>query len=234
MSGSRQRVLTRVAEAVAGQAKQAHPGRLRTPKPVAEEGCAGENWPADRAPQPSEVSEMAAVFGERFTASGGEVVVAEKERARGEWLRDFILGLEAGPDGAGEADGDGATATPALAVATDVPARWRPQLPVALPAEADVGVAMAWGAAAETGTLVLTPDGGRAAQLLPPVLVVWVPAERVFAQLDDALSGLYKPLPAVVGLHSGPSKSADIGRTVVTGVHGPGRCIAVLDFDDGA
>ncbi len=175
---------------------------------------------------------MAAVFGERFTASGGEVVVAEKERARGEWLRDFILGLEMGPGEAGEAGGGGAAATPAVAVATDVPARWRPQLPVALPAGADVGVAMAWGAAAETGTLVLTPDGGRAAQLLPPVLVVWVPAERVFARLDDALSGLHKPLPAVVGLHSGPSKSADIGRTVVTGVHGPGRCIAVLDFDD--
>ena len=177
---------------------------------------------------------MAAVFGERFTASGGEVVVAEKERARGEWLRDFILGLGVRPDGAGEADGDGTAATPTVAVATDVPARWRPELPVAPPAEADVGVAMAWGTAAETGTLVLTPDGGRATQLLPPVLVVWVPAERVFAKLDDALSGLHKPLPAVIGLHSGPSKSADIGRTVVTGVHGPGRCIAVLDFDDGA
>ena len=220
-----------MAEAVAGHAKQIHPGRLETPMPAGRRGAQAESWPTDHAPQPSEV---AAVFGERFTASGGEVVVADRGRAREEWLRDFILGLGVGPGGAGEAGGDSTAANPAVAVATDVPARWRPQLPVALPAEADVGVAIAWGAAAETGTLVLTPDGGRAAQLLPPVLVVWVPAERVLAKLDDVLSGLRKPLPAVVGLHSGPSKSADIGRTVVTGVHGPGRCIAVLDFDDGA
>lgn len=66
-------------------------------------------------------------------------------------------------------------------------------------------------------------------QLLPPVHIVWVPPGRIFARLEDALLALKRELPAAVGLHSGPSKSADIGRTVVTGVHGPGRCIAVLE-----
>ena len=65
-------------------------------------------------------------------------------------------------------------------------------------------------------------------QLLPPVHVVWVPAGRVFARLEEALLEMQPGLPAAVGLHSGPSKSADIGRTVVTGVHGPARCIAAL------
>ena len=33
---------------------------------------------------------------------------------------------------------------------------------------------------------------------------------------------------AALALHSGPSKSADIGQVMVTGVHGPGRVIAVV------
>ncbi len=35
-------------------------------------------------------------------------------------------------------------------------------------------------------------------------------------------------LPSAIGLHSGPSKSADIGHVMVKGVHGPGRLIAVV------
>jgi len=81
---------------------------------------------------------------------------------------------------------------------------------------------------AETGSLILPSTGTRAVQLLPPVHIVWVPADRIFARLEDALLAMRPELPAGVGLHSGPSRSADIGRTLVTGVHGPGRCIAVL------
>ena len=48
-------------------------------------------------------------------------------------------------------------------------------------------------------------------QLLPQVHVVWVPEGRIFPRLADALLELQGDLPAAVGLHSGPSKSADIG-----------------------
>ena len=215
-----------MTRAVAGHARHAHPGPLETSSVFASGEWAGAGRPSDRAQR---LSAMVAVFTDQFTASGGEVVIAEQKRARGEWLRDLVLRLAVDIDGT-----DRGAEPPSAAVASDVPVSWRPQLPVALPEEASVGVAMAWGAVAETGSLVLTPDGGRAVQLLPPVLIVLVPAERVLAKLDDALLELREPLPAVVGLHSGPSKSADIGRTVVTGVHGPGRCIAVLDFGDGA
>lgn len=168
---------------------------------------------------------LEAAFAERFAANGGESVTTDPQQPREQWLGDFIRGLAFdGEPGRGRRP-------PTAALAEDLPAELRPDLPVAPPAEADVGVVLAWGAVAETGTLLLTPDGGRAVQLLPPTLVVWVPAGRVLARLGEVLPMLRDCLPAVVGLHSGPSKSADIGRTVVTGVHGPGRCIAVLEGD---
>ena len=205
--GSRNRILARVSRALAGRERLVHPGRLETPTPIAEA-------PATQARE-SSLSGLEAAFAERLAANGGEVVVADSDpdRQRGEWLGDLVQNRRLGRS---------------VAVASDVPAELRPHLPGAPPAEADVGIAVAWGAVAETGTLVLEPDGGRAVQLLPPVLVVWVPAGRIFGRLGDALPELSKRPPAVAGLHSGPSKSADIGRTIVTGVHGPGRCIAVL------
>ena len=153
-------------------------------------------------------------FVKRFTSSGGEVVEADPERAPGTWLTEFLRGLEPEVEG--------------VAIGPEVPALQRPQLPEAAAAQAGAGVSVAWGVAADSGSLILPSTGARAVQLLPPVHVVWIPETRVFARLEDALAELQEDLPAAVGLHSGPSKSADIGRTVVTGVHGPGRCIAVI------
>lgn len=153
-------------------------------------------------------------FVKRFTSSGGEVVEADSERTPGTWLTGFLRGLE--------------PAVAGVAVGPEVPAQQRPQLPEVAAAHAGAGVSLAWGAAADSGSLILPSTGARAVQLLPPVHVVWIPAARIFARLEDALAELQEDLPAAVGLHSGPSKSADIGRTVVTGVHGPGRCIAVI------
>ena len=160
-----------------------------------------------------------ATFVKRFTSQGGEVATPDPDRSPRDWLTSFLEGLV-----------DDVTA---IAIGADVPARLQPRLPGVAPAHAGVGISVAWGAVAETGSLILPSTGARAVQLLPPVHVVWVPADRVFARLEDALLELQPGLPAGVGLHSGPSKSADIGQTVVTGVHGPGRCIAVLTPDIG-
>lgn len=192
--------MARVARTTASRPGVPHPGALATPSAdgVAEDAT----------------DDTVAAFVKRFTSSGGEVARADPGLPPGEWLAGFLRGLE--PEVAG------------VAVAPDVPPELRPRLPEAAAAHAGAGVSMAWGAAADTGSLILPSTGTRAVQLLPPVHVVWVPAGRVFARLEDALLELEAELPAAVGLHSGPSKSADIGRTVVTGVHGPGRCIAVF------
>ena len=155
-----------------------------------------------------------AEFVKCFTTQGGEVVEGDPTVAPGEWLTGFLHRLDEDVVG--------------VAVGADVPPELRPRMPVVAAAHAGAGISVAWGAVADTGSLILPSTGTRAIQLLPPVHVVWVPDGRVFARLEDALRELRGELPAAVGLHSAPSKSADIGQTVVTGVHGPGRCIAVL------
>jgi L-lactate dehydrogenase complex protein LldG len=87
---------------------------------------------------------------------------------------------------------------------------------------------MAVAAAAQTGSLVLSSIDGRRPQLLPPVTIVWIRAEDVHATLGQALERCRGDLPSALALHSGPSKSADIGRVLVRGVHGPGRIVAAV------
>jgi len=173
----------------------------------------------DKLPHPGRLdtpvpTDPVATFVNRFTSQGGEVATPDPDRAPRDWLTSFLQGLNE----------DIAT----IAIGADVPPSLQPRLSAAAPAHAAAGISMAWGAVAETGSLILPSTGTRAVQLLPPLHVVWIPADRVFARLEDALLEIQPELPGSVGLHSGPSKSADIGQTVVNGVHGPGRCIAVV------
>jgi L-lactate dehydrogenase complex protein LldG len=149
-------------------------------------------------------------FAEVFTAAGGEVVeLASMTEARA-WLADFAQGFESASIGAG------------------VPVALRPGLPMARAEEASLGVGVARCAVAETGSLVLDARDGRRTQLLPPTHLVWLRAADVHATLRDALRALAGDLPSALGLHSGPSKSADIGQILVRGVHGPGRLVVGL------
>ena len=149
-------------------------------------------------------------FESRFQAAGGEVIRLADEAAARVWLEDFASEFES------------------VSVCTGVPGALQPALLAAPPSEASLGVSVAVGAAAQTGSLLLSSREGRRAQLLPPVHLVWVRARDVHTTLGDALQTCREDLPAVLALHSGPSKSADIGQILVTGVHGPGRIIAAI------
>lgn len=220
-SRSREQILAEVSAGTASRAKPPHPGHLQT----------------------RQIDSPRDAFIERFAESGGEVAFPDPNRPAAEWLAEFVRDLGPVKQRGGARGGEGSpggtrVAEPPsarVAVALDVPDSLRPALPSAPPGEASFGVCVAAAAVAETGTLVLSPSGGRATQLLPPVLLVWVSADRIAGSLEEALldmAGSGPRLPAAVGLHSGPSKSADIGRTVVTGVHGPGRCIALIHRGD--
>lgn len=155
-----------------------------------------------------------AAFSFLFQRAGGEVVRVAHAAEAAEWL------------------GAACTEFATVAVGEGVPGALHPELPSASPDVAELGVSMARSAIGETGSLVLGSEDGRLAQLLPPNHVVFVREQDVVDTLRESLRLLAPKLPSAVGLHSGPSKSADIGQIVVTGVHGPGRVIAVVISDD--
>jgi L-lactate dehydrogenase complex protein LldG len=107
-----------------------------------------------------------------------------------------------------------------------------PQPLATVAAEADVGVTSALWGVAETGSVLVSsaPPGGRAPSLVPPVHVVFLPADRILATVADLFAriGEMSERPSGLTLITGPSKSADIGMELIIGVHGPGELHVVL------
>ena len=153
-------------------------------------------------------------FEAMFTQAGGEVVRVSSDAERDDWLRNFLRDVQHLSLGQG--------------VPREIAGLGSAVVDPGAEHVAEVGISVARGAIAETGSLMMDARDGRRAQLLPPVLVVLVDASTVHATLADALESVRHDLPAAIGLHSGPSKSADIGQVMVRGVHGPGRVIALL------
>jgi L-lactate dehydrogenase complex protein LldG len=91
-------------------------------------------------------------------------------------------------------------------------------------------VSHAWGAVAETGTLVLASGAGNPASIafLPEVHIVAVARTTIAASFEDAFARLSSELgpqrwPRAVNLISGASRTGDIGGRIVKGAHGPRR-----------
>ncbi|HSB10737.1 MAG TPA: lactate utilization protein [Blastocatellia bacterium] len=104
-------------------------------------------------------------------------------------------------------------------------------------AHADIGVTGVDYALAETGSLVLLADKGRArsVSLLPPVHIAFVKRVQIISGFDDLFAALLRDRPAkvrdlssAVTFITGPSRTADIELTLVVGVHGPQQLHVVL------
>ncbi|QAY65519.1 LutC/YkgG family protein [Paenibacillus protaetiae] len=101
-------------------------------------------------------------------------------------------------------------------------------------AEADFGIVMADHAVAHTGSVVVrsAKEKGRSVSLLPTVLLIIVPVERIVTRLGEVLKPLDESgrehLPAGIHFISGPSRSSDIENDLTIGVHGPGIVYAIL------
>jgi L-lactate dehydrogenase complex protein LldF len=161
----------------------------------------------------SDAREPVQLFIEHFTQNGGEVVRFGSAAEASAWAGALAARF-------GSCD-----------VGVFVPEHLSPStagLRAAPAAEAALGVSAAMAAAADTGTILLDSRDGRATQLLPPTHLIWIRESAIHDTLASALAVAGERLPAAIGLHSGPSRSADIGRVLVTGVHGPGHVIAAI------
>ncbi len=92
-------------------------------------------------------------------------------------------------------------------------------------AAADIGVTEADCLVAASGTVVLrSANRHRGASLLPPIHVVVARSDLLVADLGTALARVRTGPPSAescVTLITGPSRTADIEKKLVLGVHGP-------------
>ncbi len=80
---------------------------------------------------------------------------------------------------------------------------------------------------ARTGSILLSSaqNLGRTTPVFYPVHIVFAYADQIVGDIDDAFVALKKKyqnnLPSMLNLNTGPSRTADIEKTLVVGVHGP-------------
>lgn len=98
-------------------------------------------------------------------------------------------------------------------------------------ASVDIGITGAELGVASTGSVLVRtgPGAPRAASLLPPLHVCLLPEERLVAGFEELVAELprHASQAAQTILITGPSRTSDIERTLVRGIHGPIR-VAVL------
>jgi L-lactate dehydrogenase complex protein LldG len=92
----------------------------------------------------------------------------------------------------------------------------------------ETGISHAFGAIAETGTLMLTSgaDNPTTLNFLPENHIVIVDAATVQGDLEALLEALRQTygkgeMPRTVNLVTGPSRSGDIEQKIILGAHGP-------------
>ena len=96
------------------------------------------------------------------------------------------------------------------------------------------GVSHAFGAVAESGTLVLVsgPENPSTVNFLPDNHIVIVAAKDVAGDYETVLTRVREvysgAMPRTVNFITGPSRSADIEQTLLLGAHGPRRLHVVL------
>lgn len=108
--------------------------------------------------------------------------------------------------------------------------------------EADIGISGANLAVAESGTLVIISNEGNArlATSLPPIHIALVTTEKFVETLEQAVTLIKSLIPASSGLKmtayvsfiTGPSRTTDIEKELVIGVHGPQE-LHVIILDNG-
>ena len=105
-------------------------------------------------------------------------------------------------------------------------------------AQAAVGLTSCEALVARTGSIVVAPatPSGRRLSIYPDQHLVLARPSQVVAEIGDALRAVQArygaSLPSMLSLTTGPSRTADIEKTLVLGAHGPRRLSLFLLEDD--
>lgn len=99
-------------------------------------------------------------------------------------------------------------------------------------AAADLGITGAELGVASTGSVLVAmgPGAPRVTSLLPPLHVVLLPEERIVPGFEELFARLpdHATATAQTVLITGPSRTSDIERQLVRGVHGPIRVVVLV------
>ena len=205
----RAEIFARLKAAQDGRLKAPHPGGMTPPKSAATKGKAMVTHFINKAiAQYATVTEL-----DRFADVPGFM----SDWLRGQNLpKEFVLApILSGLDWAKET-----TITPRPGAATTADT---------------VGVSLAYGAAAETGTVMMISGHHTPTTLnfVPDVEVIVLSKKDISAGMEGCWEKLraYKtqnPMPRAVNFVTGPSRTADVEATMVLGAHGPRRLHIVL------
>jgi L-lactate dehydrogenase complex protein LldG len=90
---------------------------------------------------------------------------------------------------------------------------------------------------ARTGSVVVSSNfaSGRQMNVFPPVHIVWAHVSQLVDYVEDAYVAIQQKyvefLPSAISTITGPSRTADIEKTLVLGAHGPKELVVFLQKD---
>ena len=102
--------------------------------------------------------------------------------------------------------------------------------------DCEAGITLCESLVARTGSVLLSSKigGGRTLSIFPPIHIVVGYTSQVVKEIQHSLSKIsstYERFPSMLSLTTGPSRTADIEKTLVMGAHGPKELILFL-IDD--
>ncbi len=175
--------------------------------------------------------DLAIVFAENFQRIGGEFFYCESLAQLGVKLRTWLA--ERLP--ANEQFYVWEPAMQAVLQAAEVPFKDEDQ---GFKQQAAAGLTSCEALIARTGSIIVASASasGRRLSIYPDQHLVLARSSQVVAEIGDALrlvqSRYGQQLPSMLSLTTGPSRTADIEKTLVLGAHGPRRLTLFLVEDD--
>ncbi len=97
----------------------------------------------------------------------------------------------------------------------------------------DVGINSCEYLVAWTGSVIVSSAmaGGRQFNIFSPELIIIARREQLVLTPDEAMEKIrekYQQLPSQISVITGPSKTADIEKTLIYGMHGPKRLMVII------